>query len=50
MSNNKFAVIAGTVGSCSDRFVTSGYGSPYRPDEFLDKLAEIERLGRVELC
>jgi sugar phosphate isomerase/epimerase len=50
MSKTKFAVIAGTVGSCSDRFVTGGYGSPYQRGEFLDKLARIEGLGGVELC
>ena len=50
MSKSKFAVIAGTVGSCSDRFVTSGYGSPYQRSEFLDNLAKIEGLGGVELC
>ena len=50
MSKSKFAVIAATVGSCSDRFVTSGYGSPYQRDEFLDNLARIDGLGGVELC
>ena len=50
MSKTKFAVIAGTVGSCSDRFVTGGYGSPYQRGELLDALARIEGLGGVELC
>ena len=44
MSNSKFAVIVGTVGSCSDRFVTGGYGSPYQRDEYLDNLAKIEKV------
>jgi xylose isomerase len=50
MSNSKFAVIVGTVGSCSDRFVTGGYGSPYQRHEYLDNLAKVEGLGGVELC
>lgn len=50
MFKGKFAIIAATTGSCSDRFVTGGYGSPYRRDELLDNLAKIDGLGGLELC
>jgi xylose isomerase len=34
----------------ADRFMPGGYGSPYRNEELLDRLAEIEGLHGVELC
>ncbi len=50
MFENRVAVILGTVGSCSDRFMAGGYGSPYRSDELLERVAEIRGLHGVELC
>ena len=50
MFENRVAVILGSVGSCSDRFMPGGYGSPYHSDELLDRLVEIRGLHGVELC
>jgi len=50
MDKPKFAVIVASVGSCSDRFMPAGYGSPYRADELLDRVAGIDGLAGVELC
>jgi len=50
MFENRIAVILGSVGSCSDRYMPGGYGSPYRNDELLDRLAQIRGLHGVELC
>ena len=41
MFENRVAVILGSVGSCSDRYMPGGYGSPYRSDELLERVAQI---------
>ena len=43
-------VILGSVGSMSDRYMPSGYGSHYSNEELLDRLGEIESLHGIELC
>ena len=50
MFENRISVILASVGSCSDRYVPGGYGSPYRSEELLERVGEIHGLHGVELC
>ena len=45
----KYAAILSNVGSCSDRYVTSGYGLPYSIKELFERVAQIPQVGGVEL-
>lgn len=48
MSKEKFGVILGNVGSCSDRFCSS-YGKPYTVAELFERVAQIPEIRGVEL-
>lgn len=45
----KYAVILSNVGSCSDRYVPSGYGRPYSLQELFERVAQIPQATGVEL-
>jgi sugar phosphate isomerase/epimerase len=48
MRKEKFAVILGNVGSCSDRYC-SAYGRSFSTGELFDRVASIEEIEGVEL-
>jgi len=45
----KYSVILSNVGSCSDRYVTSGYGNPYTIAELFERVSKIPQVSGVEL-
>jgi sugar phosphate isomerase/epimerase len=49
MISPSFSVILGNVGSCSDRFLTGGYGDSYSLEQLFDRVAGIEHVTGVEL-
>lgn len=46
---SKFSVILSNVGSCSDRYVTAGYGREYSLSELFNRLSQIPQASGVEL-
>jgi Sugar phosphate isomerases/epimerases len=49
MFNPKFSVILGNVGSCCDRYLSTGYSDPFTIDEMFDRVATVGLVKGVEL-
>ncbi|BBH23632.1 hypothetical protein Back11_49770 [Paenibacillus baekrokdamisoli] len=45
----KYSVILSNVGSCSDRYLTTGYEKPYSISELFERVSKIPQVGGVEL-
>ena len=45
----RFSVILSNVGSCCDRYLSTGYSDPFTIDEMFDRVAAIEHVRGVEL-
>ncbi|MFA6948855.1 MAG: sugar phosphate isomerase/epimerase family protein [Eubacteriales bacterium] len=44
----KYSVILGNVGSCSDRYMTCGYGRTFELEELFERVASIEGVTGIE--
>lgn len=49
MSRNRYSVILSNVGSCCDRYLSSGYSKSFALEELFDRVAGIEHVTGVEL-
>ncbi len=49
MYNPKYSVILGNVGSCCDRYLSTGYSHPFTIEQMFDRVAGIEHVEGVEL-
>ena len=49
MSTSKYSVILANVGSCCDRYLSTGYSDPFSIEELFDRVASIDHVGGVEL-
>lgn len=49
MMHNKYSVILSVVGSCCDRYLSTGYSDPFTLPELFDRVASIDHVTGVEL-
>ena len=49
MYKPKYSVILANVGSCSDRYLSTGYSDPFTLEQLFDRVASIEHVEGVEL-
>lgn len=49
MDNFKYSAILSVVGSCSDRFLTSGYSNSFSLEELFNRVASVKGVTGVEL-
>ncbi len=49
MMKPRYSVILSNVGSCCDRYLSTGYSDPYTIEQMFDRVASIEHVSGVEL-
>jgi len=49
MKNVRYSTILSNVGTCCDRYLSSGYSDPFTTDQMFDRAAGIENITGVEL-
>lgn len=49
MFNPRYSVILSNVGSCCDRYLSTGYSDPFTIEQLFDRVAGIEHVKGVEL-